>query len=144
MLTTAGGVYPGNGLLSFSAFDGINLLHDPSVAWPYAYVPSFEVWTDANSNIVDWNFLITVPGPDDRDTIASTSSGDNVDYQYLYNWDPIEDKLYWERATASTLGGGAWQILDDVSQVPLPAALPLLMVGLGGLGFIGRRKKKAA
>lgn len=28
--------------------------------------------------------------------------------------------------------------------VPLPAALPLLAAGLGGLGFFGRRKKKAA
>lgn len=30
------------------------------------------------------------------------------------------------------------------SPVPLPAALPLLIAGLGGLGFVGRRKKKAA
>ena len=30
------------------------------------------------------------------------------------------------------------------SPVPLPAALPLLAVGLCGLGFIGRRKKKAS
>jgi hypothetical protein len=30
------------------------------------------------------------------------------------------------------------------SAVPLPAALPLLVVGLGGLGLFGRRKKKLA
>jgi hypothetical protein len=40
--------------------------------------------------------------------------------------------------------GKAEAIVDDVSPVPLPAALPLFVVGLGGLGFIGRRKKKAA
>ncbi len=32
----------------------------------------------------------------------------------------------------------------SISAIPLPAALPLLLAGLGGLGFIGRRKKKAA
>lgn len=32
----------------------------------------------------------------------------------------------------------------DVSAVPVPAALPLLVASLGGFGFIGRRKKKAA
>ena len=30
------------------------------------------------------------------------------------------------------------------SVVPLPAALPMLLAGIGGLGFLGRRKKKAA
>ncbi len=30
-----------------------------------------------------------------------------------------------------------------VSEVPLPAALPLLLAGIGGLGFIGRRRQKA-
>ncbi|MCK5750362.1 MAG: VPLPA-CTERM sorting domain-containing protein [Oricola sp.] len=30
------------------------------------------------------------------------------------------------------------------SEVPLPAALPLLLSGAGALGFFSRRKKKAA
>lgn len=32
----------------------------------------------------------------------------------------------------------------DVTVVPLPAALPFLAASLAGLGFVGRRKKKAA
>ncbi|WP_282130221.1 VPLPA-CTERM sorting domain-containing protein [Roseobacter litoralis] len=28
--------------------------------------------------------------------------------------------------------------------MPIPAALPLLLAGLGGLGFMARRKRKAA
>lgn len=35
-------------------------------------------------------------------------------------------------------------LLDDVSvsAVPVPGALPLLLAGLGGLGFVGRRSRK--
>ena len=32
----------------------------------------------------------------------------------------------------------------EISDVPIPAALPLLLSGLAGLGFASRRKKKAA
>lgn len=32
----------------------------------------------------------------------------------------------------------------DVSDVPLPAALPLMLAGLGGLGFASRRREQAA
>jgi len=34
--------------------------------------------------------------------------------------------------------------LESISQVPVPAALPLLLSGLAGLGFASRQKKKAA
>ncbi len=37
----------------------------------------------------------------------------------------------------------AWRP-DGYASVALPAALPLLVAGLGGLGFMGRRKKKTA
>lgn len=37
-------------------------------------------------------------------------------------------------------GGGAFQ----VSQVPIPAALPLLAAGLGALGYMKRRQKRKA
>jgi hypothetical protein len=33
---------------------------------------------------------------------------------------------------------------DDVTPVPVPAALPLLLAGVGGLGLMARRKRKAA
>jgi hypothetical protein len=39
----------------------------------------------------------------------------------------------------------AYYHLDDVSvtsAVPVPAAMPLLLAGLGGIGFVGRKSKK--
>lgn len=33
---------------------------------------------------------------------------------------------------------------DPIDPVPLPAALPLLLAGMGALGFMGRRRRKAA
>lgn len=33
---------------------------------------------------------------------------------------------------------------DGLTPVPLPAALPLLLAGVGGLGFIGRRRRNRA
>lgn len=42
----------------------------------------------------------------------------------------------------SLSSGGAWLNFSAVSDVPLPAALPLFLVGLAGFG-VARRKKKA-
>jgi hypothetical protein len=36
------------------------------------------------------------------------------------------------------------QIVGTISSVPLPGALPLLATGLGALGLLGWRRKKAA
>ncbi|GAA6189376.1 VPLPA-CTERM sorting domain-containing protein [Litorivita sp. NS0012-18] len=38
---------------------------------------------------------------------------------------------------------GNWSISEAAPAVPLPAAMPLLLVGLGALGFTARRKKAA-
>ncbi|PQA88623.1 VPLPA-CTERM sorting domain-containing protein [Hyphococcus luteus] len=43
------------------------------------------------------------------------------------------------------LAEGGIQIFEDpISEVPLPAALPLFLMGAGALGFHGRRKRKTA
>ena len=45
--------------------------------------------------------------------------------------------------TALTPGAGFTVARFDVSDVPVPAALPLLLSGLAGLGFASRRRKAA-
>lgn len=39
---------------------------------------------------------------------------------------------------------GDWMRVVTVAAVPVPAALPLLLAGLGAFGFVGRRKRRAA
>ncbi len=50
-------------------------------------------------------------------------------------------RLTYEVATTVPPGPGPG---PGVSPVPLPAALPLLLAGLGGLGLMARRQRKAA
>jgi hypothetical protein len=43
--------------------------------------------------------------------------------------------------TYNAPSGNTW---NGISDVPLPAALPLFATGLAGLGLLGWRRKKAA
>ena len=45
-------------------------------------------------------------------------------------------------ASGGPSGGVPPKCNPDISAVPLPASLPLMLAGLGGLGMIARRKKK--
>jgi hypothetical protein len=53
---------------------------------------------------------------------------------------PGNDGLFTEYASATTLTATSYSI----SQTPIPAALPLFASALGGLGFLGFRRKKQA
>lgn len=58
--------------------------------------------------------------------------------------------VFWSDGTSGTtnLTQQAWSTtqnfsVNSVSEVPLPAALPMMLVALGGLGFAARRRKAA-
>ena len=89
--------------------------------------------------------------------IAGTSFGDTLgEFQDTYNpsW---ESSVYhggqillsagtYEidiRSTTDSTGGIGVRLDTVISAVPVPASLPLLMLGLGGFGAIARRKKSS-
>jgi len=63
-----------------------------------------------------------------------------------FGFDPNANGDYLIRLTAFEKGttNAVASTEITISAVPVPAALPLLLAGLGGLGLVGRRKRKAA
>lgn len=60
-------------------------------------------------------------------------------YNYSTGLVEIDDTSF--QSTRAFLSGGTRVLAIETASVPLPAALPLLLAGLGGLGLIRRRRK---
>ena len=79
---------------------------------------------------------------EDDNLISSTSNGatttaDNEYLEFLFDVTGVK------KLVVDLSGSGAIDdLVYDVSEVPVPAALPLLLSGLAGLGFAARRKRK--
>lgn len=60
-------------------------------------------------------------------------------------YDPVPVNFIFAATTQPGSGGGTWSLTVDLEtpQVPLPASFPMLLVGLGGLGIYGYRRRSA-
>lgn len=88
-------------------------------------------------HLVDGSLFISTTGTFSASDEYEMSSGD-VDLSGL-----AASKMFWFTSTDNS-NPEVYLSTLTVSTVPVPAALPLLVAGLGGLGFMGRRRRKAA
>lgn len=90
---------------------------------------------------------------DDEDVIARDNNGNRVlvgpgDGSQFDNYWTTSGPLAWSNVTNLRFNfghdsGAIDNLRFEVSQVPVPASLPLLLVGVGALGFVARRRKAA-
>lgn len=73
------------------------------------------------------------------------TAAQNPGGEFTFAGGPFDTVRLVDTSTFPTSGSGGWDIAAvRVSAVPVPAALPLLVAGIGAFGFIARRKRKAA
>jgi hypothetical protein len=133
----------------------------PSVAAPERFIYSIEVVN--NNGSTNWNVagqLASNP-TDEDETLAQAQIGTNNEFDFIFGDWVSEFGADTSGLAFQRLSMASYQLgLSDneafaeysnftpnvtfVAPVPVPAALPLLLAGLGGLGLVARRKRKAA
>jgi hypothetical protein len=128
---------------SFSFFNGVHTLTDTS---PDLETPIFEIATDANGKIESWNVLlvqfVNTGIINTRVTIMTTSDPTYGDLTQYDEWDPSCCNLEFGYGDTEPDDGPAIINPSNWSVVPLPAALPLFVTALGGLGLMGWVRKR--
>ena len=105
--------------------------------------------TTANENGTEWynraNYSFGFAGNGDSIDLYSCDRG-SANAHLRLCWHTGGAGGYRAGATLRLNSSTAWEkviLSANVSPVPLPAAFPLLLVALGGLGFASRRRKTA-
>lgn len=80
------------------------------------------------------NGVTQINGPNTSSLITWTNNSIQIDSATVLGLDFSGTRQRFELTTG----------IDDITPVPLPAALPMLLVGMGGLAFVSRRRKGAA
>jgi hypothetical protein len=141
-----------NSWFSGSGVGGVTFTFDETVL---GALPTYAgiVWTDGGNNIqfeafdalgvslgVFGPFAVAGPGVSDQDVLEDTFLG--------VIWAGGISAI---KVLSGTISGGGIELdqlqygvaeIDGMSEVPVPAALPLFLAGLAGLGAIRRRKKQ--
>ena len=68
---------------------------------------------------------------------ATFTTNSTVDFS---GFGTISSLFFDDSSTAAGMGYGNFTFDAAITQVPLPASLPMLVAGLAGLGFLRRRK----
>lgn len=96
-------------------------------------------------------FFINIGGPGVGFSTGSNGPGTSVLFTTLAgSLLTTSDFLATEIGTITVNGGSSNSLelfegsLSGISPVPLPAALPLMLIGLAGLGIVGRRRQSQA
>lgn len=140
--------------LSASFSDGQHSYTDPNV--------SLLASTDSQGQITDWSLTMWGgPGPDFRNASASSVDGTSASYDYEYLYDCSNPSCgHFGRSAGSVTSGietasaasdqiGAWSLSvtpavvtqsTPIATAPLPASLALLLVGLGALPVLRRKR----
>jgi hypothetical protein len=116
-----------------------SLLH--SATYNVSLVPEYSGMTPSNPFIVSGLNVVLAPSQN-YFLIAGGSSFNDIDFGYGMSFPGMISWIYNRNATGILENGnnGGWSASTKISAVPEPSALSLVVIGIGALAFVRRRK----